>query len=80
LSGGGLLTDPIPNTFDDLLVVQTLEYSVAPNQEKVKVVLQFERYNFGVTNDHIRVSSISRAFRFDVSKGSRHRQSAWEDS
>jgi hypothetical protein len=42
LSATGLLTDTIPNTVDDLLVVQTLEDTVAPNQEKVKVVLQFE--------------------------------------
>jgi hypothetical protein len=66
-----LFVNPIPHAVDNLLVVETLKDTVAPNQEEVIVVLKLETQNFRLANDNVLVASVSRPLRFDVAESAR---------
>lgn len=80
LPRGGLLSDPVPNAADDLLVVHPFEDAVAAKHEEIEVVAQFEGYDFGLANDNVHVAAVAGPFRLDIAEGLGDGQSPWKHS
>ena len=69
-----------PYRIHDCLVVQFFEDAVAAENYKIIVVLYFETFYVGCGDDAHGIASVPRIFRLNVTKRSRHRQSARKDS
>lgn len=63
-----LLVDSFPNSFNALLVVQTLENSITSNHEEIEVRLELKHPDLRVNYDHIWVASITSTLRLNITK------------
>jgi len=75
-----LFSYAFPNCIDTITIIEAFKDAITANHDKIKVVLNFEALNIGVTHNHIWISSISRTLGLNVSKGLWNWESAWKYS
>lgn len=64
----------VPNSVDALLVIQTLENTVAADHEEIEVVLELEHLDLWLADDDVLVSTVLGPLGLDIAEGTRYRK------
>ena len=75
-----MLIYAIPYRVNALFIIEALKDTVATDHEEIKVVLQFETANLGVTYNDVRITSVFLPLSLYISEGSRNGEAAGEHS